>query len=58
MALQRIGRRKDGWQRDISGMSLGEFLKQRIFAPLDMRDTDFQVNEGNKDRLAQMHVLR
>ncbi len=39
----------------LSGMSFGEFLKQRIFAPLDMRDTDFQVNEGNKDRLAQMY---
>tara|TARA_B100000524_G_scaffold273423_1_gene151259 strand:- start:199 stop:1296 length:1098 start_codon:yes stop_codon:yes gene_type:complete len=39
----------------LSGMSFGEFLKQRIFTPLDMRDTDFQVNEGNKDRLAQMY---
>ena len=39
----------------LSGMSFGEFLKQRVFDPLDMRDTDFQVNEGNKDRLAQMY---
>lgn len=39
----------------LSGMSFGEFLKQRIFEPLDMPDTDFQVNEGNKDRLTQMY---
>ena len=39
----------------LSGMSFGEFLKQRIFEPLDMPDTDFQINEGNKDRLTQMY---
>ena len=39
----------------LSGMSFGEFLKQRIFQPLDMPDTDFQVNESNKDRLAQLY---
>ena len=39
----------------LSGMSFGEFLQQRIFQPLDMPDTDFQVNESNKDRLAQLY---
>ncbi|GIS18205.1 MAG: hypothetical protein CM15mP120_01210 [Pseudomonadota bacterium] len=39
----------------LSGMSFGEFLKQRIFEPLDMPDTDFQVNDSNKDRLAQLY---
>ena len=36
-------------------MSFGEFLKQRIFGPLDMPDTDFQVTPDNKDRLTQIY---
>ena len=39
----------------ISGMSLGEFLEQRIFTPLDMRDTAFTVPSGKTDRLVQMY---
>ena len=39
----------------LSGMSFGEFLKQRIFGPLDMPDTDFQVTPDNKDRLTQIY---
>ncbi len=39
----------------LSGMKFSEFLEQRIFAPLDMQDTAFKVNEGNKDRLAQLY---
>ena len=39
----------------LSGMTFGEFLKQRIFEPLDMPDTDFQVNENNKSRLTQIY---
>ena len=39
----------------LSGMSFGEFLKERIFEPLDMPDTDFQVNENNKSRLTQIY---
>ena len=38
-----------------SGMKFGEFLQQRIFAPLDMKDTAFKVNEVNKDRLTQLY---
>ena len=39
----------------LSGMTFGEFLKERIFGPLDMPDTDFQVNEMNKNRLTQIY---
>ncbi len=39
----------------LSGMKFSEFLQQRIFAPLDMKDTAFKVNEGNKGRLTQLY---
>ncbi|MDC1322642.1 beta-lactamase family protein [Pseudomonadales bacterium] len=39
----------------LSGMKFSEFLQQRIFGPLDMKDTAFKVNEGNKDRLTQLY---
>lgn len=39
----------------LSGMKFSEFLQQRLFGPLDMKDTAFKVNEGNKDRLAQLY---
>ena len=39
----------------ISGLSLGEFLEQRIFAPLQMRDTAFTVPAVKMDRLVQMY---
>ena len=35
----------------VSGMSLGAFLRQRIFEPLGMTDTGFQVPEADLDRL-------
>ena len=35
-----------------AGMSLGDFLKERIFAPLGMEDTGFSVPEAQLDRLA------
>lgn len=35
-----------------SGQSLGTFLRERIFAPLGMRDTGFHVPEAKLDRLA------
>ena len=38
----------------LSGMKFSEFLQQRIFGPLDMKDTAFKVNEGNKDRVTQL----
>ena len=37
----------------ISGMSLGEFLQDRIFDPLDMNDTGFAVREDQLERVAQ-----
>jgi CubicO group peptidase (beta-lactamase class C family) len=35
-----------------SGTSLGDFLRERIFAPLGMEDTAFSVPESKLDRLA------
>ncbi len=40
----------------LSGMSFGEFLKTRIFDPLDMPDTSFTLAAENRDRLAQMYA--
>lgn len=37
----------------VSGMSLGEFLRQRIFVPLDMRDTGFSVPAEQHARIAE-----
>ncbi len=39
----------------LSGMSFGEFLKKRLFDPLDMNDTSFVVPQEKLDRLAQMY---
>ena len=41
----------------LSGQSLGEFLHERMFGPLDMVDTGFGVAEGSLDRLAAMYGL-
>ena len=40
----------------LSGMKFSDFLRERLFEPLGMKDTGFQVNEGNKDRLAQLYA--
>lgn len=40
----------------LSGMSFGEFLKTRIFDPLDMPGTSFTLAAENGDRLAQMYA--
>lgn len=42
----------------LSGLSFGEFLRQRIFKPLDMRDTSFTIAPENLGRLAQMYSPR
>jgi CubicO group peptidase (beta-lactamase class C family) len=39
----------------VADMPLAEFLKERIFKPLDMKDTAFQVSPKNLDRLAQIY---
>lgn len=36
----------------VTGTSFADFLEQRIFAPLGMKDTSFQVSEPALDRLA------
>ncbi|WP_026527588.1 serine hydrolase domain-containing protein [Butyrivibrio sp. VCD2006] len=40
-----------------SGMKFGEFLKKRIFEPLNMKDTDFYVPEEKMDRYATAYDL-
>ena len=40
----------------LSGMSFGEFLRQRLFEPLEMVDTSFVVPEGKWDRVAQIYA--
>jgi len=37
----------------ISGKTLGEFLQERVFAPLGMKDSAFIVSQDKVDRLAQ-----
>ena len=38
-----------------AGISLGDFLKERIFEPLAMKDTGFSVPEAKLDRLASCY---
>ena len=40
----------------LSGMTLGEFMKKRIFEPLGMHDTAFYCAEDKSDRLAALYV--
>jgi CubicO group peptidase (beta-lactamase class C family) len=40
----------------VSGMSLNEFFRQRIFEPLGMKDTDFYVPAEKLDRLATLYT--
>lgn len=39
----------------ISGMSIGDFFKQRIFDPLGMADTGYEIPAGQQDRLARLY---
>ena len=39
----------------VAGTSLEEFLRERIFAPLDMNDTAFSVPASKLDRLASSY---
>lgn len=40
---------------EVSGTRLGEFMKERIFKPLAMNDTDFYVPESKQKRLAKVY---
>ena len=40
---------------EVSGVALDDFLRSRIFAPLDMRDTHFYLPAGKVDRLATVY---
>ena len=42
----------------LSGMPLDEFFRTRIFAPLAMRDTWFQLPADKRDRLVALHVMK
>jgi CubicO group peptidase (beta-lactamase class C family) len=39
----------------LSGKTFDQFLQERIFAPLDMRDTGFYVPADKKDRFAKLY---
>ena len=39
----------------LAGMSFGEFLRQRLSQPLDMRHTSFYVGKEKQGRLAQLY---
>ncbi len=41
-----------------TGQRFGEFLKERLFDPLEMVDTDFYVPEEKKSRLSQVYEVR
>jgi CubicO group peptidase (beta-lactamase class C family) len=40
----------------VAGTSLGEFLRERIFAPLGMKDTGFCVPEAKRNRFATAYT--
>ncbi len=40
----------------LSGMRFGEFLRQRLFEPLDMRDIGFRVPAQHLSRFAQLYA--
>ena len=52
VATDVLGRLVEVW----SGLSLAEFFAQRIFAPLQMRDTAFYVAEQNQPRFAALYA--
>ncbi len=42
----------------LSGKTLGEYLKENIFDPLDMRDTGFFVPADKQERIATLYHIR
>ena len=41
----------------LSGQSLAEYLQEKIFTPLGMKDTSYYVEPSKRDRFAQMYTL-
>lgn len=39
----------------LSGMDLDKFMSERVFKPLDMRDTSFRMTAGARDRFVQLY---
>jgi CubicO group peptidase (beta-lactamase class C family) len=52
VATDVVGRLVEIW----SGQSLDAFFAERIFGPLDMRDSGFHVPEADHDRLAALYA--
>ena len=42
----------------ISGMALGDYFRENIFAPLGMEDTGFDIDPAKQDRLADAYLYR
>jgi len=42
----------------VSGQSYAAFVREKILAPLRMTDTDFQLADGKRDRLAACYALK
>jgi CubicO group peptidase (beta-lactamase class C family) len=42
----------------LSGMPLDQFFRTRIFEPLKMRDTYFEIPRDKRDRLVALHTMR
>lgn len=42
----------------VSGQPLAQFLEERIFRPLGMKDTGYEVPAGNRERLATVYGFR
>ncbi len=40
---------------EVAGTKLSDFMKERIFKPLDMKDTDFYVPDSKQNRLAKVY---
>ncbi len=40
----------------LSGMDLDKFMSERVFKPLDMRDTSFRMTEESKGRFVQIYL--
>ena len=53
VATDVLGRLVELW----SGQSLDAFFAERIFTPLDMRDTAFSVQEADHDRLSALYAV-